>query len=143
MDRYKKAVVALSLDEKSDKALLSKVSSLFGASTEILLLHATEYMVSYEAAFGVRAGIDTEELLRQKAVAYLQELSGEFGFEKSSQEVVVGPPAANVAEYAQEQKADLIVMGSHSRHGLKHLLGSTADGVLHQASCDVLALHLD
>ncbi len=143
MNRYKKAIIALSLDEKSDKSLLSKVSSLFESSTEIQILHATEYMVSYEAAFGVRAGVDTEELQRQKAAAYMEELAVEFGFDKCSKEVVVGPPAAMVAKYAKEQSADLIVMGSHSRHGIKHLLGSTADGVLHQAPCDVLALHID
>ncbi|MEO1899758.1 MAG: universal stress protein, partial [Methylococcales bacterium] len=37
---------------------------------------------------------------------------------------------------------DLIVVGSHGRHGLALLLGSTANGVLHHAVCDVLAVRL-
>ena len=37
---------------------------------------------------------------------------------------------------------DLIVVGSHSRHGLGLLVGSTTDSVLHSAGCDVLAIHL-
>ena len=38
--------------------------------------------------------------------------------------------------------ADLIVVGSHGRHGLALLLGSTANGVLHGATCDVLAVRV-
>ena len=38
--------------------------------------------------------------------------------------------------------ADLIVIGSHGRHGLALLLGSTANGVLHGAPCDVLAIRV-
>ena len=38
--------------------------------------------------------------------------------------------------------ARLIVVGSHGRHGLALLLGSTANGVLHHAKCDVLAVRI-
>jgi len=43
---------------------------------------------------------------------------------------------------AGEIKADLIVVGSHGRHGLGLLLGSTASSVVHHAACDVLAVRL-
>ena len=42
----------------------------------------------------------------------------------------------------QNVPADLIVVGSHGRHGLALLLGSTANDVLHGAPCDVLAVRL-
>ena len=42
----------------------------------------------------------------------------------------------------EEAGADIIVVGSHGRHGLALLLGSTANGVLHGASCDVLAVRV-
>ncbi|MEY3879602.1 MAG: Universal stress protein 2 [Pseudomonadota bacterium] len=42
----------------------------------------------------------------------------------------------------KENKVDLIVLGSHGRHGLALILGSTANGVLHHADCDVLAVRL-
>jgi universal stress protein A len=37
---------------------------------------------------------------------------------------------------------DLVVVGSYGRHGLQLLLGSTANGVLHLAACDVLAVRV-
>ncbi|MGB1202845.1 MAG: universal stress protein [Alloalcanivorax venustensis] len=38
--------------------------------------------------------------------------------------------------------ADLIVLGSHGKHGIRLLLGSTANAVLHRATCDVLAVRI-
>ena len=43
---------------------------------------------------------------------------------------------------AEELGTDLIVVGSHGRHGLALLMGSTANGVLHGANCDVLAVRV-
>ncbi|RUQ41278.1 MAG: universal stress protein [Candidatus Competibacteraceae bacterium] len=43
---------------------------------------------------------------------------------------------------AVEHAVDLIVVGSHGRHGLALLLGSTANAVLHGAPCDVLAVRI-
>jgi len=43
---------------------------------------------------------------------------------------------------AKDHHIDLIVVGSHGRHGLALLLGSTANAVLHSAPCDVLAVRL-
>jgi len=43
---------------------------------------------------------------------------------------------------AKEQGCDLIVVGSHGRHGLALLLGSTANDVLHARRRDVLAVKL-
>ena len=43
---------------------------------------------------------------------------------------------------AEEQSVDLIIIGSHGRHGLALLLGSTANAVLHHAKIDVLAVRV-
>lgn len=47
-----------------------------------------------------------------------------------------------IVQAAKEHDADLIVVGSHGRHGLALLLGSTANAVLHGAPCDVLAVRI-
>ncbi|MCV6604433.1 MAG: universal stress protein, partial [Porticoccaceae bacterium] len=51
-------------------------------------------------------------------------------------------PAHELHRYAEENQVDLIVVGSHGRHGLALLLGSTANGVIHGAGCDVLAVRI-
>ena len=56
--------------------------------------------------------------------------------------VEMGSTKTEILRVAQEQEADLIVIGSHGRHGLGRLLGSTANAVLHGAQCDVLAVRI-
>ena len=52
-----------------------------------------------------------------------------------------GPPGPVICWLAQEHECDLIVMGTHGRTGLRHLLfGSTAEYVLQHARCPVLTV---
>lgn len=56
--------------------------------------------------------------------------------------MVDGRPAEAIVEQAGEMHADLIIMGSHSRPGVRHLLlGSVAEKVLRTAPCPVLIVH--
>jgi nucleotide-binding universal stress UspA family protein len=55
--------------------------------------------------------------------------------------IVRGLPAAQILQVVEELKADLIVMGTHGRSGLKRLmLGSVADKVIRSATCPVLVV---
>jgi len=56
-------------------------------------------------------------------------------------DVVTGPPAETIVRVAHERGADLIVMGTHGRTGLAHvLLGSVAEKVVRLAPCPVLTV---
>jgi nucleotide-binding universal stress UspA family protein len=55
-----------------------------------------------------------------------------------------GSPIPTIVRAAEEHQTDLIVMGTHGRTGLAHmLLGSVAEGVVRQASCPVLTIRPD
>ncbi|MEE9491992.1 MAG: universal stress protein [Gammaproteobacteria bacterium] len=55
-------------------------------------------------------------------------------------EVQWGMPKSGIVSWAREHNTDLIIMGSHGRHGLERLLGSVSSSVLHQSPCDVLVV---
>jgi nucleotide-binding universal stress UspA family protein len=56
--------------------------------------------------------------------------------------VLHGSPPRTIAETALDMRADLIVMGTHGRTGLTHvLLGSVAERVVRNAPCPVLTVH--
>ena len=56
-------------------------------------------------------------------------------------DIVFGTSARSILEYAGEKDIDLIVMGTHGRGGLAHLLmGSVAEKVVRQAACPVLTV---
>ena len=55
--------------------------------------------------------------------------------------VTTGNAVEGIIEYAREQNADLLVMCTHGRTGLSHvLMGSTAEAVVRRAPCPVLTL---
>lgn len=55
--------------------------------------------------------------------------------------VCVGQPFVEIIRYAREQECDLIVIGSHGRTGLSHvLMGSVAERVVRKAGCPVLTV---
>jgi universal stress protein A len=53
-----------------------------------------------------------------------------------------GVPADEIKEMANKKSIDLIVIGTHGRSGIKLLLGSTANAVLHGVKQDVLAVRV-
>jgi nucleotide-binding universal stress UspA family protein len=55
--------------------------------------------------------------------------------------VLVGRPAEEIANYARDHSAAMIIMTTHGYSGVKHLLlGSTTEGVLRHANCPVLSI---
>lgn len=57
--------------------------------------------------------------------------------------LLTGPVAEEIADYAERGKFDLIVMGTHGRTGLRHLvLGSVAEKVVRIAPCAVLTVRV-
>jgi len=50
-----------------------------------------------------------------------------------------GSPSHEIVRFAEDQRMDLIVMGTHGRTGIRHLImGSTAENVVRTAHCPVL-----
>ena len=56
--------------------------------------------------------------------------------------VAIGSPATNILEEAEREGSDLIVMSTHGRTGLAHMLmGSVTEQVVRNASCPVFSVH--
>jgi len=61
--------------------------------------------------------------------------------ERTSLHIAVGIPFVEIVRHARENEADLIVMGSHGRTGIEHLMiGSVAERVVRKATCSVLVV---
>jgi len=142
MKGYKKILVAVELFPKTDAEPLKHAEFLakeFGAS--VTLAHAVENIGSY-SAYGIGVGAEVEEILLKSSNKEMKELGEKIGIPEKNRVVRVGPAKYVVLDEAEKMKADLIIVGSHGRHGIRAILGSTADGVLHGAKCDVLAVRL-
>ena len=66
---------------------------------------------------------------------------GVEGITAQSRTIEAHSPAHAVVDLAQEVDADLIIVGTHSRHGLsKLMLGSCSEGIIRSATCPVLTI---
>lgn len=95
---------------------------------------------SFAASWPLR---DMEETIAAETTRNIRERAAAFGIGPDRVATRIGRPAVEIRAHAERIGADLIVIGSHGRHGLPGLLlGSTANGVLHNAPCDVLTVRI-
>ncbi len=84
-----------------------------------------------------------DEAIAREAQQGLERMATELGLPEAGRRIVTAiSTKEGIVQAARDLQADLIVVGSHSRHGLALLLGSTANAVLHGAPCDVLAVRI-
>jgi universal stress protein A len=87
--------------------------------------------------------VSFEEQALEQARRQLGELAKTYRVASEDVHTLLGAPAADIRDLAKRLDADLIVMGTHGRHGLGLLLGSTANAVLHGVDRDVLVVRVE
>jgi len=95
------------------------------------------------AAEFVPSAIDFQKALEENAKEKLSAIKDKFKNLEASFTILEGNPNREIPIYAEEKGHDLIIIGSHGKHGLNLLLGSTANAVLNRAKCDVLTVRID
>lgn len=137
---YKHILFATDLTEESDY-IIQKVRGIRGyTGAKLSIIHVVEPLPGYSYAYlGIE---DIEGQLIDESREALAKLGETLNVSKADLWVEVGPTKSKILKTAEDIKADLIVCGSHGRHGLSLLLGSTANAILHGAKCDVLTVRL-
>lgn len=137
---YKHILFATDLTEETEY-LLNKVRTVCSLTkAKLSLIHVVEPLPGYSYAYlGIE---DIEGQLINEARQAIEKLGAQLNVNANDQFIEVGPTKTKILKVAEEINADLIVCGSHGRHGLSLLLGSTANAILHGAKCDVLTVRL-
>ena len=139
-------LVATDFSPPSDTALefARTLAARFGASLH--LLHVVEDPtiggpVASEMYLAESPATRTERLKDSQARLSHRVTGSDRAALNATTEVVFGRSAEMIVDYAADTKADLIVMGTHGRTGLAHLLvGSVAERVVRHAACPVLTV---
>ncbi len=111
---------------------------------KLSIVHVLDDIPLPDAGYGTVITLDREmpnELL-DNAKNSLLRIAEQLGVKPQNCWLVWGNPKQEIDAFAEKIDAGLIVVGSHGRHGLALLFGSTANSVLHHAQCDVLAVRL-
>ena len=108
---------------------------------ELLLLHVVEYLQEFEQyQILVFTSQELVEKMEQQAHEELNKLTEQIKKTVKVETVVrQGKPFVEIIKEAKEKDMDLIVMASHGRTGISHMLmGSVAEKVVRKANCPVL-----
>lgn len=142
MSNYTKILVAIDLSDDSSAVIERALAISANNQAELHVIHIIEPL---SFAYGGDIPMDfsgIQDEIHQQASIQLKRFGEKHGIDQARQHIVMGRPEVEVHAKAEQTGADLIVIGSHGRHGLALLLGSTANGVLHGAGCDVLAVRV-
>ncbi len=144
MENYKHILLAVDFYENSE-TITNKAEDLAKKyQAKLSIVHVVDSLPITDAGYGtdIPFNMDLTAELMAGAKTRLVKLAEKLGVPEDRLSLEMGSPKTEIIRIAEEKKVDLIVLGSHGRHGLGLLLGSTANGVLHHASCDVLAIRL-
>ena len=145
----KTIIMPTDFSECAKKAAQEALAFIQHFGGRLIFLHALELPSVYAAGYGPAMGapppmpILSPEEIEPEWQAFFADLPAlaNMNYEHRA---VEGHAISMIGETAEKQNADLIIMGTHGRTGLGHmLLGSVAEGVVRQAPCSVLTIRPD
>lgn len=132
--------------ENSVPARICAVEYARAFRAELLILHVVNSRLLGYPTLANRVPVETaliQENIREGVEEELELLANDCRreVEKVSTYFRTGAPAEEIVRFAEEQSADLIVMGTHGWTGVRHLIvGSVAENVVRMANCPVLTV---
>lgn len=144
--RYARVMLATDLSTGAERAAGICAELGIAAAAELSFVHVYD---APEKRLAMSQSVPTDDWeaylaeQREAAVRGLEDFVQTVGLRASRQIVRRGlhAPAEEILRAAEEESADLIVLGTQGRTGLaKFFLGSVAEDVLRKAGCDVLAV---
>lgn len=140
----RKILVPTDFSEGARPALDYAVSLARDYKATLCILHVIQELAVtpgwYEGVFPIE---NLYMSIEDGAASEMDRLISETGVTDVEKVISRGYPATEVLRIAKESGADLIVLGTHGRSGVDHLLfGSTAEKVVRQATCPVLTVRI-
>ena len=143
---YKQVLAAVDLSPESTQVLerAKEQADRHGARLSVVTIvkPLTQVYGGIDIAPLAGSAVSFEEQALEAAGSQLRQLAERYEVAGPDVHVLLGAPAHDIRGLAERLGVDLIVIGTHGRHGLGLLLGSTASAVLHGVERDVLAVRV-
>ncbi len=144
---YSHIVVAVDFSPHSERAVSRALELARLYKARLSLIHTVEHIAypyyDYDMLMSTPYDfLDEDQPIHDSAVKRLKHIAAELDYPDVQYEVLWGVAKTTVLSYAEAQNADLIVAGSHGRHGIARLMGSTSTGIVGNARCDVTIVRL-
>ena len=141
MPVYQHILAAVDLGDKSASVLQQAAELAKMCEAKYTVLHIVNYSPSPNPGSMTASADETENSLIEAARIQLQELLQKEALDKGVDTIITsGKAKVEIARIAEQEKADLLVVGAHVVKGLAGMFGSTTKSVLDQAICNVLVV---
>jgi nucleotide-binding universal stress UspA family protein len=147
MGAYRKILVAVDGSKASAKGLREALRLAKAERARLVLVHVVDEYPAFAALDGMMAGAPGADLVPalkeggKRVLAKAKKTADAAGVPATAvlREMLSGPAAYPLVREAKKQRADLIVMGTHGRRGVRRMvLGSDAEQVVRTATVPVL-----
>jgi universal stress protein A len=142
MAGYKKLLVLLDLSQDSERVAIAGRDLAAYSNASMVLLHVVEFVPVEPMGESMMPTVQIEEELIGRARGKLNAFIARLALTGATARIEAGSTKAEILRVADQERPDLIVLGSRERHGLAILVNFTEDTVLHAAHCDVLTVRL-
>jgi nucleotide-binding universal stress UspA family protein len=150
MSAYRRILVAVDGSSTSMKGVREAVRIAKDDGAQVILFHVVNEFYAFAPLDGfVAPGADIVPSLREggrKTLAKAKALADKAGVRATTamRETLGGPAADSIVREARKQRADLIVLGTHGRRGLRRMvLGSDAEQVVRTSPVPVLLVRAE
>ena len=146
MTIYNHILVAIDFSATADHVLSKALDIAQDNKTKLSQLHVVEYQPPIDYLNDSLLNLDwvtEEKAMLDHAKNSMQQFAKKHGLKNAGLEVESGTPKWVISQFVEQHQCDLVVLGSHGRHGISLLLGSTANAVLHAMPCDVLTVKIE
>jgi universal stress protein A len=144
MGAYQHILLAVDYSGHSDEIARRAKDLAKKYQAKLSLIHVLDNIPMPDTGYGTVIPLteDSGYDLLEAEKARLMQIGDRLDIAQTNRWLIWGTPKQEIVRLAEQEQIDLIVVGSHGRHGLSLLLGSTANSVLHYAGCDVMAIRL-
>tara|TARA_R110002073_G_scaffold320393_1_gene495837 strand:+ start:156 stop:551 length:396 start_codon:yes stop_codon:yes gene_type:complete len=130
---YKTILCAIEASPEGKMVLTkaAELAELYGA--KLIAIHVLPYKL---------LPTNYQRKLKEDIAPKLEKITAPFGITKKTCIIKVGKPYQLICREVIKRKADLVIIGTHSKKGLQAAIGSTATGVANNAKCDVSLIRI-
>ncbi|HVN22970.1 MAG TPA: universal stress protein [Syntrophorhabdales bacterium] len=141
---FRNILVPLDFSDYTDEIMNIAVQIAVKFGSAIHLLHVIpnmDYFTPYESFLSAESLVNIQRDIEREVGKDMEEVAQKIKDIPVTKEIHTGVVSLEIIDYVRTEKIDLVVMGTHGRGGLEHILiGSVAEKVVRKSPCPVLTV---
>jgi universal stress protein A len=141
---FKKILVPLDFSDYTDEIInvAVRIAEKFGSTIHLLhVIPNMDYFTPYESFLSTENLVNVQRDIEREVGKDMEAVAGNIKEIPVTKAIHTGVAFLEIIDYVRTETIDLVVMGTHGRGGLEHiLLGSVAEKVVRRSPCPVLTI---